>query len=381
MTATLELDTLALSALHSRWLNTSEFTTDQIVSVEWGGVEEVFDVQIDRTENFIANGLVSHNTWWHDDDLAGRLQIMMRDAIKNPDDENSEFTDQFDVVKYPAIAEADEYMDEETNRIVYDQAPEKGRLLRRLGEALHPARYDLNKLLRIKAQNKGGRWWSALYQQNPVPDDGGYFSKEQFKKAPLPHSARANLFVAFDFAISEKKQNDYTVGAVGLQDEDDVLHIAEVLRYKSSDSLFIVDSILGLCKRWYHPSLILGVEDGQIWRAMESLFKKRCRETKFYPSITVLKPITDKMARGRVLQGRMQQGMVSFNEKGQWFDACRAEMLRFPAGVHDDQVDTLAWMAQMAVGREPPQKLKQKGYASWRDKLKTSGTTGRPMTA
>ena len=328
-----------------------------------------------------GGGVLIIQTWWHDDDLAGRLQNMMHAALKDPDDPDAEFVDQFDVVKYPAIAECDEYIDDTTHRITYDTPPEGGRLLRSRGDALHPERYDIRKLNRIRAQNKGGRWWAALYQQNPVPDDGGYFMKEQFRRAVIPHITRANVYIAFDFAITEKRQNDYTVGAVGLQDTDDVLHIAEVLRFKSSDSLFIVDSILNLCKRWYSPTLILGVEDGQIWKALESLFKKRCRETRYYPSIVILKPITDKMARGRVLQGRMQQGMVSFNLNAEWFDNTRSEMLRFPAGVHDDQVDALSWMAQLVVGREPPREAARATRSSWRDQLTTNNGAGSHMTA
>jgi len=312
-----------------------------------------------------GGGVLIVQTWWHDDDLAGRLQVAMA-----ADDE----ADQFVVVKYPAIAETDEFLDYSTDLIVHTQ-PENGKLLRLKGEALHPARYDIQKLNRIKKTIQP-RFWSALYQQNPVPDDGAYFLKEHFKRGVVPAIARANVFIAFDFAISEKKQNDYTVGTVGLQDDDDLLHVAEVLRYKSGDSFFIVESILNLCSRWYSPSLTLGFEDGQIYRAIESLLKKRMRERRVYPSIVVLKPISDKMARARPLQGRMQQGMVSFNSSGEWYDACRSEMLRFPAGAHDDQVDSIAWMTQMAIGREPPQKLKVKEPKSWRSKLTMAGQGG-----
>jgi predicted phage terminase large subunit-like protein len=349
---------LELSPWHLPQPNTYDFTLDEIASITPAGEDEVFDLQVERTENFIANGLVSHNTWWHDDDLAGRLQVAMADPE----------ADQFVVVKYPAIAEADEYLDEDTDLIVYDTPPANGRLLRHKGEALHPERYDLQKLNRIKT-TISPRFWSALYQQNPVPDDGAYFLKEHFRRGEPPPIDRANVFIAWDFAISEKKQNDYTVGTVGLQDEDDVLHVAEIVRFKSGDAHYIVESILNLCSRWYSPGLQLGFEDGQIYRAIESLLKKRMRERRVYPAITVLKPITDKMARARPLQGRMQQGMVSFNAHGDWYDACRTEMLRFPAGVHDDQVDSISWMTQLAIGREPPHKPRPKAPKSWRDKL------------
>lgn len=365
-TATSPSATLPLSRWHVQQRSTSDFTLDAVVSVEPAGRAEVFDVQVERTENFLAAGLVSHNTWWHDDDLAGRLQKAMKD---DPE------ADQYVVVKYPAIAEGDEYLDHDTDLIVYDQMPEHGELLRMKGEALHPERYDLPKLNSIK-RTLPKRFWSALYQQNPVPDDGGYFEAAQFRRGPVPHISRANVFVAFDFAISEKKQNDYTVGLVGLQDDDDVLHLADMVRFKSGDAFFIVESILNLCFKWYSAGLVLGVEDGQIWRSIEVLLKKRMRERKFYPSITVLKPITDKLARARPLQGRMQQGMVSFSDQGDWYDTARTEMLRFPAGVHDDIVDTAGWVAQLVVGRTAPQKHKAKAFKSWRDSISTGGSSG-----
>lgn len=326
-----------------------------------------------------GGGVCVVQTWWHDDDLSGRLQNAMRD---DPE------ADQFEVVKYPAISTADEFLNLSTDLIEYDlpgltlgpdgvysapDAPDQFRLLRNKGEALHPQRYDVVKLNRIK-KTIPSRFWSALYQQNPVPDDGAYFTKEQFRVGPTPHPRNCNVFVAFDFAISEKKQNDYTVGVVGLQDENDVLHVAEIMRFKSGDGMFIVESILNLCKKWHNPSLVLGFEDGQIFRAIESLLKKRMRERGFYPSTQLLKPITDKMARARPLQGRMQQGMVSFADGAGWYDTARTEMLRFPAGVHDDQVDALAWMATMAVGREPPRKEQPRAPKSWKDKLKLGGT-------
>lgn len=355
------------------------------------GREKVWEWYLSTAYTRLApgGGVLIIQTWWHDDDLAGRVQQMMRQ--RGPDGEIDEDIDQFEVVKYPAIAESDEYLDAQTHAIVRaelnnEYPTEKYLPLRLKGEALHPSRYDLKKLAKIRALNRkddgtDGRWWSALYQQNPVPDDGGYFTKAQFRRAQTPSVARCNVFIAWDFAISEKKQNDYTVGSVGLQDSDDMLHIAEIMRFKSADSLFIVESILNLCSRWASPSLSLGFEDGQIYRAIEALLKKRMRERKMYPPITVLKPITDKLARARTLQGRMQQGMVTFSSGGEWYEEARNELLRFPAGVHDDQVDSLAWMAQMVVGRAAPRKLQEQKVKSWRDRLKTAGQGRSHMAA
>jgi len=317
-----------------------------------------------------GGGVLNIQTCWNDADLAGKLQSTM---ASDPD------SDQFVVVKYPAIAEFDEYLDFDTDLIV-DSPPLRGELKRLKGEALHPARYDIDKLTQIR-RTISPRFWSALYQQNPVPDDGAYFLKEHFRRAPVPHMSRANVFIAWDFAISEKKQNDYTVGTVVLQDDDDILHVADQVRFKSGDAMFICDSILNLSKKWHNPSQTVGFEDGQIYRAIEHLLKKRMKEKRQYLSIQVLKPITDKLARARPLQGRMQQGMVSFSDKDDWYDGCRLEMLRFPAGAHDDQVDSLAWAATMAVGRQPPRKIQHKEPDSWLNRLKLSGGHGSYMSA
>jgi len=106
------------------------------------------------------------------------------------------------------------------------------------------------------------------------------------------------------------------------------------------------------------------------------------QEQRHYPSIQVLKPITDKLARARPLQGRMQQGMVSFsNVDDGWYDICRLEMLRFPAGAHDDCVDSVSWACQMAIGRQPPQKIKTKELKSWKDRFRTNRSSGSYMSA
>lgn len=349
-------------------------------------------------------GVLVIQTWWHDDDLAGKLQMA---AKADPE------ADQFEIIKYPALAEQAEFIDTTTDEIVrvptstgFDaneynavlaegadkakvymeklermaRAAAKGlsldntalKYLRPKGAGLHEERYDVKKLKRIRA-NIHPRHWSALYQQNPVPDDGSYFTKDQFKRMDTPPpgalSAYVHVYQTWDFAISEKQQNDFTVGTVGIQDDLDQINVAEVIRFKSGDAFFIVEAILAAAKRWYHPSLILGFEDGQIFRSIEALLKKRMEELGFYVPYEVLRPLTDKMARARPLQGRMQQGKVFFNSKGEWYETVRNEMLRFPAGVHDDCVDSLAWLVQLIVGKPAPSRPKPVPPKSWKDGL------------
>lgn len=338
-----------------------------------------------------GGGVLVIQTQWHDDDLAGKLQLLM---ASDPE------ADQFEVIKYPAIAETDEWLDTVTGQIVrieHDEpealednatacqmravarATQKGlpvgsmRYLRSKGEALHPARYSLRQLNQIK-RTLPAQWWSALYQQNPVPDEGLYFTKDMFRRGPLPDKQDCYVTVTFDFAISEKQQNDYTVGTVSLLDYDDVLHFADRVRFKSADADYIVKAIVGLCKKWHNPSIQLGLEDGQIYRALSGPLKREMARQRYYVPIQLLKPITDKSARARALQGRMQQGLVSFSDKADWYDSMRTEMLRFPSGVHDDQVDSAAWNAIMVATRQPPRRPAETKTKSWKDRLSGVGS-------
>ena len=353
-----------------------------------------------------GGGVLLVQTCWSDDDLAGRLQQRMADAARSS--EEYENIDQFTIIRYPAEAEQWEYRNHETNLIERFPEPldpshvdlrmaqrEKGvsvpdkidaqyDLLRMPGEALHPERFTERMIRRLKA-NQPPRVWSALYQQNPVPDEGIYIRDEYFRYEPTPpaHYGR-KVFQAWDFAIGEKQQNDYTVGVTLIQDERDFLHCVELVRFKG-DSYTIVEEILQAAARWgSEPTapLTIGFEDGQIWKSIKPLLEKVMSERGEYPPYEVLRPLTDKMARARPLQGRMQQGRVFFPSEAAWLPEVKKELLRFPAGAHDDIVDALAWAVTLAVGSAPPMAAKPKKIASWKDKLMAADRTGAShMTA
>ena len=315
--------------------------------------EKIWDWYVSTAYSRLApgGGVLIIQTCWHDDDLAGRLQTLMREDPES---------DRFEIVKYPAIAEEDE-------------------LYRKKGEALHPERYTLEALLRIK-RVQGLRFWSALYQQDPVPNEGAYFTKDMFVyRNEGVNPDRMNVFQAWDFAISEKKHNDWNVGVTVGVDYDDVVHVLEVRRFKTADSLEIVNNMIGMY-RSYKSVQQVGAEDGQIWRTMKTLFDKRCREERVYPVVEVLKPITDKQVRARPLQGRMRARKVTFPANASWNDEVVKELLRFPSGVHDDIVDALAWVVTMLLGRAAPARQKYVGprkELTVAEKLRKIGRNGK----
>ena len=326
-----------------------------------------------------GGGVLMIETWWHDDDLAGRLLELMK---KDPN------ADQFEVIKYPALSETYEYRDESTLEIIRTSNPLKNpknsiKILREPDTCLHEARYPTKALKRIKA-NLQPRIWSALYQQNPVPDEGMYFTKDMFRFLPaLPSPHRLHLYTAWDFAIGEKQQNDWTVGVTILQDHNDILYVLEVVRLRGN-SFQIIEEILDVAQKWGSipdTAYMIGAEDGQIWRSIEPFLLKRMNERKTYPAYEVMRPLTDKMARARPLQGRMQHGHVVFPEHAPWKDQVVQELLRFPAGIHDDVVDALSWAVRLCMNKEPPKLTEPKRMKSWRDKILENSGAGSHMVA
>lgn len=341
-----------------------------------------------RTRLAPGGGILIIETWWNDDDLAGRVQDLGR---------TSSNADQFEIVKYPAIAEAIEFRDRTTQEILRFQSqievselislgeldPLNLDFLRYRGDALHPARYDIEALRSFQA-NSTPRIWSALYQQNPVPDEGMFFQSQWFRYEDTPPPFQGKYFyTAWDFAYGDKKHSDWTVGVTICQDENDNLHVVDLIRFKG-EILQIADAIVDMATRWGtidDSPYLLGLEDGAIYKGIEPMLKKRFEERRIYPSYEILKPLTDKMARAGPLQGRMQQHKVFFPREAQWTKVAVNEMLRFPAGAHDDVVDALAWAVQLVAKRAPPRVIAPPEQASWKDKLSVNEGTGSHMAA
>lgn len=307
------------------------------------------------------SGILLIQTWWSDADLAGRLQEAMKEDAE---------ADQFEVVKYPAIAIEDEEF-------------------RIKGEALHPDRFDIKALERIKRTQGGdtGRYWNALYQQNPIPDEGAFFTKSMIRyRDERPSLSLCHIYQAWDFAIGEKRHNDWTVGITIAVDPNDDMHVMDMVRFQSADTAKIADEILDAYER-YERVQILGVEDGQIWRGVKTFLTKRMAERGVYPNVEELRPLTDKTVRARPLQGRMRQRKVTLPRQADWVPILLKELMRFPVGMHDDTVDALSWAAELILGKAPPNKPKYEGRKTEKtvaEKLKMLGLglkTGSAMAA
>lgn len=299
-----------------------------------------------------GGGVLVIQTRWHDDDLSGWLLSEMREAEKEyketgvwPDD-----ADHWRVIDFPAIATADE----------------KYRLK---GEALHPERYPLSALRKIK-RTLAPRDWAALYQQNPQVEEGSYFKKKHIRMY-RDRPQYLDIFAAGDLAISKREHADWSVFYVGGLDEFGNIYVLDEYRGKW-DSAEIIETMFEIHRTW-HPKAF-GLEKGQISLTLDKFLQNRKEEEKLYDLYVEELPPgkQDKELRARTIQGLMSLGKVYWPEGALWVDDAVNELLRFPTGVKDDRVDAAAWLGKMIAGRKFAGGGKPKGpdKSSWRKKLK-----------
>ena len=204
-----------------------------------------------------------------------------------------------------------------------------------------------------------------------------------YTEAPPLHTLK--IYTAWDLAIGQKQHNDFTVGIVAGIDHLDRMYLLHLVIGKW-DSEGIIERIFEFQNNW-KPQL-QGIEKGHIEMAIGPYLRKRMREEHTNINLEPLAPgRNDKVARARPIQGRMKQGMVFIPKDAPWTQPFVSELLQFPNGTHDDQVDTLAWLGQMF---DMMTRFKnpngQKAYTGWRDRLAKLGKLKRhnhtsPMSA
>jgi len=253
------------------------------------------------------SGILLCMTRWHEDDLAGRLL----EAAKNDDG------DQWQVIDYPAIAEKDEKH-------------------RKQGEALHPERFPLSRLLKIM-RAIGSRAWNALYQGRPTSKTGGVFAVDKLQIIDaIPAGVIINRVRAWDFAAT-KDGGDYTVGVLIGEGNDGRFYILDVVRGQHS-SLEVESVLKATASRdGYDVEIHLPQDPGAAGKAQAQ------RQVSLLSGyIAKSERMTgDKVTRASAFAAQVEAGNVVLLRNA-WNDDFVNELGDFPRGKHDDQVDAAA---------------------------------------
>jgi len=253
-----------------------------------------------------GGSIVVINHRMHEDDLCGRL--LAQQAAGG---------DKWEVVELPAINDS--------------------------GEALWPAAYPIASLERIK-RNSQPRFWSALYQQRPAPEDGDYFKAEWLRPytvAPDPKTLR--VYGGSDYAVTADG-GDFTVHAVVGLDPEGRMYLLDLWRKQAASDEW-VESFCDLVREWEPMSW--AEETGQIKSGVGPFLERRMRERQAYVVREQFPTRGDKAIRAQSIRARMANDGLYVPVNAPWYADFRSELLSFPAGKHDDQVDAIGLVGQL----------------------------------
>lgn len=330
MTAILPLAMPNQKKTYLQWSNTSDFTTESILSIEPSGIEEVFDVQIERTENFIANGLVSHNTRYHEDDLAGRLLV---------DSENG--GEQWEVLKLPMLA--------------LDNDP----LGREFGELLWPEWFNDDMVTQARRDE---RVWSSLYQQEPTSLDGGLFKREWFKRYKTA-PPDLHKYMTSDHAPAGMSHNDYSGVRVWGIDHLGDIYLLDGFRAQETMDI-TCDKALKLIER--HKPFAWFPENDNNWKSVSGFVTRMMRERNIFTRIEPISPHgADKPTKAQAFQAMVASGRVYIPDTHEG-DEIISQYTKFPDAKNDDEVD-MGSLIGRAIADAHPAILKIKEVPKTRD--------------
>jgi predicted phage terminase large subunit-like protein len=241
-------------------------------------------------------------TRWHEDDLAGRIL-------------NSDNAKDWTVVSLPALAE------------------ENDPLWREVGEALCPARYDEKALADIQSVLKSSFY--ALYQQRPQPPSGNTFKTGWFaRRNPIERQNATLVIQAWDTAFKEGQENDRSA-CITLAAHSTGIYVLDAWR----DTVAYPDLIRRMQQKamQWAPDAILVEDKGSGTSAVQTL-----RGQTNLPIIAEPTHGRTKVERANQVTAFCEAGRVVFPQTP-WADDLLDELIRFPTGAHDDQVDAFVY--------------------------------------
>ena len=244
----------------------------------------------------------------HEDDLAGRLIERQKSG-----------GDKWEIVELPALLEDPPW----------------------------PERYDREALERIKA-NSDPRKWSALYLQNPTPDDGTFFLREWFELFDPSKLKSGHVYTTGDFAVTEGDGDFTELGSHRYL--GDTLYLCCDGWYGQTSADSWIERLIDQFSQ--HKPLCFFGESGPIRRSIEPFLTRRMRERGKFCRLEWLVRGADKPTMARPLQAMASMGKVKIADT-EYGHHVLNQLLQFPAGLRDDAVDMAALMGMAIADAHP----------------------------
>lgn len=294
--------------------------------------EALSDVSRTRVNNWFSRTLYSRL----DDKRHDRIVLIMQRLHADDLIGYALGQEAWEHLNLPALAETD---------ALIPIAP--GRLhRRRVGDVLHAARESRETLDKIR-QTMGSFVFQAQYQQCPVPADGEIIKWGWFRRyRDRPSRQRGDLIVqSWDTASKAGERHDYSVCTTWLM-RDREYFLLDVFRERLEYPQ-LKQAVIGQALRYWANRIL--IEDSGVGTGL--IAELRFARIENLPRPIAIVPTTDKITRLSVESAVVEAGSVTIPEKAPWLEAFRTELLQFPQGRHDDQVDSFSQFLNWAAPR------------------------------
>lgn len=272
-----------------------------------------------RLNNKVAGSIVLVMQRVHEDDLAGHL---LRAGG-------------WDHLNLPAIAEIDEQIPIGRGQVHQ----------RREGDVLHSAR-EPREVLEHQRRIMTDLRFSAQYQQRPIPVGGNLVQREWFRfydRAPERQVGDA-VIQSWDTASKGQATSDYSVCVTALVRRREV-YILDVFRDRLKFPDLVKKSI-ELARRYDATNLL--IEDTASGTQLLDVLKDSLPAG--VPRPIRIQPKGDKESRMSGASNRIVSGEVLLPKDAPWLASFLDEVLSFPGGRFDDQVDAFAQLLNWRKG-------------------------------
>ena len=262
-------------------------------------------------------------TPWHEDDLAARLVRSERSVT---------------LLRLPVEAEEDDPLGRTPGQSL---CPELGKDDAWLADF---------KSSYISDARGGARAWQALYQCRPRAEGGNMVQRSwwRFYPAGQPPAGLTQQLISVDAAFKDGAENDYVALTVWGRRGPDLY-----LLYCDNRHLDFPATLQAIrtARQLYPQARAVLVEDKANGSAIIQVLQ---REMYCIP----VNPLGGKVARVNAVSPAIESGHVFVPESAPWLEAYLDQWSAFPAGAHDDMVDSstqaLAWLLRTSGAPEPP---------------------------